>query len=88
MSARYPVVKCICLPLDQSSLAGARAAAKSVMHNAEVPYIDILVSNAGISRSEMNVKLCPDGFETHFVVNNLVPFLFINLVLRNTILAS
>ncbi|EXJ74616.1 uncharacterized protein A1O5_02913 [Cladophialophora psammophila CBS 110553] len=53
MSARYPVVKYIYLQLDLSSLAGARSAAKSLMANAEVPYIDILVNNAELGDGQI-----------------------------------
>ena len=78
-------VKVRALELDLSSFAAVRAAAETVNGWADVPYIDVLVNNAGIMA--VDFALSPDGYESHFATNHLGPFLFTNLI-RDKILAS
>lgn len=61
------------LELDLSSLDSVRAAA------ANVPQIDVLVNNAGVSADKQTESA--DGFELDLATNVIGPFLFTNLVL-------
>lgn len=88
LSARYPDVKYTYIHLDLSSLVGARETANSLRSNPDIPYVDILINNAGLSSSITSPRLSPDGVELHFAINHLGPFLFTNLILPKLITAS
>ncbi|KAI0857765.1 WW domain-containing oxidoreductase [Xylaria cubensis] len=78
-------VKTRVLELDLGSLAAVRRAADVVLSWADVPYIDVLVNNAGIMA--VDFKLSPEGYENQLATNYLGPWLFTNLVMSK-ILAS
>ncbi|MEM8799101.1 MAG: SDR family oxidoreductase [Pseudomonadota bacterium] len=63
---------------DLSTLDTVRSFAESIMSQAS--QIDILCNNAGVFRTERT--LSADGYELHFAVNHLAPFLLTNLLLE------
>ncbi len=74
-----PAVKTKLLAVDLGSLKSVRRAAREVNSWADMPYIDVLVNNAGI-------MACPytateDGVERQFATNHLGHFLFTNLIM-------
>lgn len=73
------------LQLDLGSLATVRKSAAELKSWHDVPYIDVLVNNAGIMATEF--ALSPDGFESQLATNHLGPFLFTNLIV-DKLLAS
>lgn len=86
VSKSSPDVKIRTLQIDLSSLAAVRAAAGTVIKGwTDVPHIDLLVNNAGISAIPRTIT--DEGFEKHFATNYLGPFLFTHLVMPK-ILAS
>ncbi|KAI0885485.1 NAD(P)-binding protein [Annulohypoxylon maeteangense] len=85
ISLAHPKVKTRILQLDLGSFDAIREAAATVNGWEDVPYIDVLVNNAGIMAVEF--ALSPDGFESQFATNHLGHFLFTNLIM-NKILAS
>ncbi|KAI6597110.1 hypothetical protein MCOR06_002204 [Pyricularia oryzae] len=76
--AAAPHVPVRFLNLDLADRESVRKAAGEVLSWQDVPGIDVLVNNACIIGSEYKLI---DGFEAHFVVNYLHPFLFTNLLL-------
>jgi NAD(P)-dependent dehydrogenase (short-subunit alcohol dehydrogenase family) len=80
-----PEVKTRVLRLDLGSLAAVREAAAEVNSWEDVPYIDVLVNNAGIMAADY--ALTPDGFESHFGANYLGHFLFTNLIMGKLLAA-
>ncbi|KAI5459167.1 short-chain dehydrogenase/ reductase [Mariannaea sp. PMI_226] len=78
-------VKTRLLNLDLASFENIREAAAQVMSWGDVPYIDLLVNNAGIMAVPYGKT--EDGFERQFGVNHLGHFLFTNLIMSK-ILAS
>ncbi|XXG95060.1 Chitin synthase, class 2 [Hypoxylon texense] len=85
VSKSAPDVKIRTLQIDLSSLAAVRAAAETVKGWTDVPHIDLLVNNAGISAIPRTIT--DEGFEKHFATNYLGPFLFTHLIMPK-ILAS
>ncbi|KAI1775703.1 NAD(P)-binding protein [Hypoxylon cercidicola] len=85
ISKSSPEVKIRTLEIDLSSLAAVRAAAETVKGWTDVPHIDLLVNNAGISAIPWTIT--EEGFEKHFATNYLGPFLFTHLIMPR-ILAS
>lgn len=80
-----PNVQTRTLQLDLESINQINRAGQTVNGWADVPYIDVLVNNAGI-------MACPyakteDGLERQFATSHVGPFLFTNLILKK-ILAS
>ncbi|GKT40523.1 WW domain-containing oxidoreductase [Colletotrichum spaethianum] len=73
------------LALDLMSFANVRNSAETVKSWTDVPYIDLLVNNAGIMAGQY--KLTEDGFESQFQTNHLGHFLFTNLIMPK-VLAS
>lgn len=73
------------LQLDLGSLAFVRKAADELNSWTDVPYIDLLVNNAGIMA--VDFKLSQDGFESQFATNHLGHFLFTNVIMKK-LLAS
>jgi NAD(P)-dependent dehydrogenase (short-subunit alcohol dehydrogenase family) len=69
--------------LDLGDLASVRRAAGEVLALAD--RIDVLVNNAGLAGAR---GLTKDGFEVHFGVNHLGPFLLTNLLLPKVVAAS
>lgn len=80
--AAAPHVPVRFLNLDLADRESVRKAAEEVLSWQDVPGIDVLVNNACIIGSEYKLI---DGFEAHFVVNYLHPFLFTNLLLPKVI---
>ncbi|RDW80305.1 retinol dehydrogenase 13 [Coleophoma cylindrospora] len=78
-------VKTRTLELNLGSLTDVRAAAATVNGWADVPYIDVLVNNAGVMALDYGVS--PEGHENHLAINHLGPFLFTNLIM-DKVLAS
>ncbi|KAI6261314.1 hypothetical protein MCOR27_004712 [Pyricularia oryzae] len=76
--AAAPHVPVRFLNLDLADRESVRKAAGEVLSWQDVPGIDVLVNNACLIGSEYKLI---DGFEAHFVVNYLHPFLFTNLLL-------
>jgi NAD(P)-dependent dehydrogenase (short-subunit alcohol dehydrogenase family) len=73
------------LQLELGSLAAVKRAAAEVNSWSDVPYIDVLVNNAGIMATDF--ALSPEGYESQFATNHLGHFLFTNLII-DKILAS
>lgn len=63
--------------LDLSSLAKVKASAEAYLATGEP--IDVLINNAGVAGYQGTTD---DGFEVHFGVNHLGPFLLTNLLLE------
>ncbi|KAH8890130.1 short-chain dehydrogenase/ reductase [Thozetella sp. PMI_491] len=78
-------VKTKLLAVDLGSFKSVRAAAAEVNSWADVPYIDLLVNNAGIMGGPW--RKTEDGFESQFAVNHLGHFLLTNLIM-DKVLAS
>lgn len=85
ISKASPSVKIRTLQIDLSSLAAVRAAAETVKGWTDVPHIDLLVNNAGISAVPRTVT--DEGFEKQLATNYLGPFLFTHIIMSK-ILAS
>ncbi|KAI5477901.1 NAD(P)-binding protein [Pseudohyphozyma bogoriensis] len=81
--AETPSAKLQTLLVDFASLSSVRSAASLV--NAYTFPIDVLILNHGIMAAPYSVT--EDGFESHFAINHLGPFLFTNLI-KPRILAS
>lgn len=64
--------------VDLASLAGVRRLAEAVQ--AEHTQLDALVNNAGIAKVGDPRRESADGFELHFAVNYLAPFLLTRLL--------
>ena len=73
------------LQLDLRLLAGVRKSATKVISWDDIPYIDVLVNNAGIMATDF--ALSPDGVKGQLATNHLGHFLFANLIM-DKILAS
>jgi NAD(P)-dependent dehydrogenase (short-subunit alcohol dehydrogenase family) len=86
ITSAHPNVKVRVLELDLGSLAGARRGAETVNGWADVPYIDVLVNNAGIMA--VPYQLSPDGIESTFATNHLAHFLFTNLIIDKIMAAK
>ncbi|KAI0148269.1 NAD(P)-binding protein [Hypoxylon sp. NC0597] len=67
------------LNVDLSSLAAVRRAAEMVIGWADVPHIDVVVNNAGITAVPRTIT--DEGFERHFATNYLGHFLLTNLLM-------
>ncbi|KID81970.1 retinol dehydrogenase 13 [Metarhizium guizhouense ARSEF 977] len=78
-------VKVRTLELNLGSIKDVRVAAATVNGWADVPYIDVLVNNAGVMAIDYGVS--PEGNENHLAINHLGPFLFTNLIMAK-VLAS
>jgi NAD(P)-dependent dehydrogenase (short-subunit alcohol dehydrogenase family) len=63
---------------DFASLAAVRRLAQAV--RAEHAQLDVLINNAGIAKVRGPRQLSTDGFELHFAVNYLAPFLLTQLL--------
>jgi NAD(P)-dependent dehydrogenase (short-subunit alcohol dehydrogenase family) len=63
---------------DLASLAAVRRLAQAVQ--AEHARLDVLINNAGIAKIRSPRQLSTDGFELHFAVNYLAPFLLTHLL--------
>ncbi|GKT63071.1 short-chain dehydrogenase/reductase family [Colletotrichum tofieldiae] len=85
LATTHPEIKVKSLALDLTSFANVRNSAEKVKSWTDVPHIDLLVNNAGISA--VPYKLTEDGFESQFQTNHLSHFLFTNLIMSR-ILAS
>src|ERR1700753_188590 len=59
---------------DFASLAAVRGLAEAVQS------VDLLINNAGIAKVRSPRQLSSDGFELHFAVNYLAPFLLTKLL--------
>jgi NAD(P)-dependent dehydrogenase (short-subunit alcohol dehydrogenase family) len=70
---------------DVTSLAEVRALA-NVVASAH-PRLNVLVNNAGVAKPNDMRQVTPDGFELHFAVNYLAPFLLTHL-LRGSLTAG
>lgn len=70
--------------LDLSNLSKVKKCAEEILQ--KEPKIDILINNAGIfCAPDKNTE---DGFESHFGVNHLGPFLFTMILLPKIIETS
>lgn len=81
-----PNVKTRTLQLDLESINQIRKAGATVNGWADVPHIDLLVSNAGTTA-------CPyakteDGLERQFATSHVGPFLFTNLIMKKILKSS
>ena len=79
-------IKIRTLQLDLESPAQVKEACAIVNGWNDVPYIDVLVNNAGI-------MACPyaktkDGLERQFATNHIGPFLFTNLIMKKILASS
>ncbi|TDZ60716.1 Short-chain dehydrogenase TIC 32 [Colletotrichum trifolii] len=86
VKAANPNVKTKVLELDLGSFSAVRKAAETVLSWEDVPFVDVLVNNAGIMA--VDYKLTPDGYESHFATNHLAHFLFANLIIEKVLAAS
>lgn len=82
----HPQLKIRTLELDLESLEKVREAAAAVNSWSDVPYIDVLMNNAGIMACEY--AKTKDGFERQFGVSHVGPFLFTNLIIDKVLAAS
>lgn len=80
-----PAVRTKSLTINLSSLKSVREAASQVNSWEDVPYIDVLVNNAGIMATPW--QKTEDGFESQFATNHLGHFLLTNLLMEK-LLAS
>ncbi|KAI1413773.1 NAD(P)-binding protein [Hypoxylon sp. FL1857] len=85
LSKLSPITKVRTLDVDLSSLAAVRRAAETVNGWADIPHIDVVVNNAGITAVPRAIT--DEGFERHFATNYLGHFLLTNLLMPK-ILAS
>ncbi|KAK2060032.1 WW domain-containing oxidoreductase [Colletotrichum caudatum] len=86
IKAANPDVNTKVLDLDLGSLAAVRKAAETVLSWEDVPFIDVLVNNAGIMA--VDYKLTPEGYESQFATNHLAHFLFTNLIIDKVLAAA
>ncbi|SPQ21518.1 62301270-55c5-4407-afb5-566ff77864e0 [Thermothielavioides terrestris] len=86
LAKSHPGVKTRPLRLDLISLAAVREAAAEVNAWDDVPFIDVLVNNAGVMATPY--ALSPDGVESQFAINHLGHFLFTNLIMGKLLAAS
>lgn len=86
VSKARPNVQTRTLRLDLESINQINEAGATVNGWADVPYIDVLVNNAGI-------MACPyakteDGLERQFATSHVGPFLFTNLIMKKILASS
>lgn len=81
----YPEVTVKSLAMDLASFASVRKAAQTLNEDSEVPYLDVLMLNAGIMAVPYSVT--EDGFESQFQVCHLSHFLFANLIMGKVLAA-
>ncbi|KAF8891617.1 hypothetical protein CPB84DRAFT_1683279 [Gymnopilus junonius] len=85
ITSSNPGVKTRFLKVDLSSFQSVRDAAAELNSWSDVPFIDVLVNNAGIMAVPYGLSV--DGFERQLASNHLGHFLFTNLII-DKILAS
>ncbi|MCO4764008.1 MAG: SDR family oxidoreductase [Myxococcales bacterium] len=78
IAAQVPGAKLALLRLDLGDLAQVRQAAAELLSRDEAP-IDLLVNNAGLAGAHGTTA---QGFEMHFGVNHMGPFVFTLLLLE------
>ncbi|KAI1135047.1 NAD(P)-binding protein [Hypoxylon sp. FL0543] len=86
VSKMSPVTELRTLDVDLSSLAAVRRAAETVNKWVDVPHIDMLVNNAGITAVPRTITA--EGFERHFATNYLGHFLLTNLLMPKVLAAE
>ncbi|KAJ7438227.1 hypothetical protein B0H11DRAFT_2105512 [Mycena galericulata] len=79
VKAANPAVQTRLLPFDLASLESVREGAALVNSWDDVPFVDLLVNNAGIMAVPYGKTV--DGIERHFATNHLGHFLFTNLIM-------
>ncbi|KKY27573.1 putative short-chain dehydrogenase [Phaeomoniella chlamydospora] len=75
------------LEMDLSDLDSVRAAASSILHDQEIPHINLLINNAGIMLIPART-LSPCGQEIHLTTNHISHFLLTNLLLPKLLAAG
>ncbi|KAL1600580.1 hypothetical protein SLS60_006966 [Paraconiothyrium brasiliense] len=81
LSTDYPGTKFRTLKLNLISLAATKQAAQEILDDTSIDQIDITVTNAGFSTGKDEREVTADGIESHFGVNHLAHFLFVNTLL-------
>jgi NAD(P)-dependent dehydrogenase (short-subunit alcohol dehydrogenase family) len=66
------------VPADFAALDAVRRMAEAIA--AAHPQIDVVINNAGIAKPGSTRRKSADGFELHFAVNYLAPFLLTRLL--------
>ncbi|OAP65299.1 hypothetical protein AYL99_01271 [Fonsecaea erecta] len=85
--SKSPDTTYIAVPLDLSSQQSCRAAAASIISNAQVEQIDIVFNNAAVM-SIQDRQLSPEGIELQFATNHIGHFLFTNLLMPKILAAA
>ncbi|KAE8443559.1 hypothetical protein EG329_001721 [Mollisiaceae sp. DMI_Dod_QoI] len=86
ISTINPSINIKYIPIDLSSFASVRSAAKSILDDTSIPKIDIMINNAAVMAAPY--KVTEDGFESHFQINHLSHFLLTNLLMPKLLLPS
>ncbi|KAL5594649.1 hypothetical protein BROUX41_001568 [Berkeleyomyces rouxiae] len=79
LAAKHPEIKVKPLALNLLSFADVRKSAAEVNSWADVPHIDVIITNAGIMA--VPFSLTDDGNESQLQTNHLSHFLFVNLLM-------
>jgi NAD(P)-dependent dehydrogenase (short-subunit alcohol dehydrogenase family) len=87
LKSTYPDVKYEVLLVDLSSQESVRNAAAKLNGNTEIPFIDILINNAGVMDIPERT-LSKEGIEISFATNHIGHFLFTNLIIEKPVAAS
>ncbi|KIX03384.1 uncharacterized protein Z518_06936 [Rhinocladiella mackenziei CBS 650.93] len=87
LNQQWPNVDYRSLKLDLSSQKAVRTAANEVLSWNDVPFINILVNNAGVANIPKHT-INDDGIELHLATNHIGHFLFTNLVMPKLLKAA
>lgn len=81
LSNAYPETTFRPLKLDLNSLAATKRSALEILSDTSIPQIDVTIANAGFGSGSPDREVTADGIETHFGINHLAHFLFVNTLL-------
>lgn len=73
------------VPVNLDSLSSVRSAANVILNDASIPYIDVMINNAG---GWGPYSVTEDGIESTFATNHLSHFLLTNLLMPKVLSAG
>ncbi|KAK0636865.1 hypothetical protein B0T17DRAFT_587878 [Bombardia bombarda] len=74
------------IPTDLTSLASVRKAAQTILDDASIPHIDVVINNAAVMACPYS--LTEDGFELQLAAAHLGHFVLTNRILPKVLLAT
>ena len=86
VKANNTSIKTVFVQVDLDDLSSVRAAAKSLLHDASISKIDVIINNAGIMAAPYGTT--KGGIEMQFGVNHISHFLLTNLLIPKILAAG